>query len=240
MKLRIPFDELRNAIEQTSHEHHYLIDRKNHEIILISELEDDYEKKLEKVKGNDFIAIKPRMPGDDLMIMESFAYRLQEDNFELAERFHTILEQKKPFKNFKELINQHPELREKWFVYNNKEMINKAMNWLCNNEIELEDNSFMPKIEIKELKVGEVELPEEFAGFGPAACMNCNNKDGFKTRYFELSTPAENMLIEREIKKIMKKKFRIEKYGHICGGEKEILTSSKCSKCKSTDIFEDF
>ncbi len=238
MKLKIPFNELKDAIEQASYEHHYLIDQKNHKIIFISEYEDDYEKKLEEVESEDFIGIEPRMPEDDFRIMESFVYGIQEKDFELAEKFHKTLEQKKPFKNFKELINQHPVVREKWFAYRDKELANEAMNWLCINNIELEDNSFMPKI--KELTSDEVKLPEEFAGFGPVACMKCNNKEGFKTRYFELNVPSENMLIEKKIKRIMKKMYQIDDYGCIGGGDKEILTSSECQKCKSSEIFEDF
>jgi len=114
------------------------------------------------------------------------------------------------------------------------------MNWLCINNFELEDHSFMSKIEIKELNADEVSLPEEFENFGPVACMKCNNKEGFKTRYFELNVPSENMLIEKEINRIMKEKYGVEEYGCIGGGEKEILTSSECLKCKSKEIFEDF
>ncbi len=240
MKLKIPFDELKDAIEQASYEHHYLVDTKNHKIIFISEHEDEPEKKLEEVENDDFIGIEPRMPEDDFRMMESFVYEIQENDFELAEKFHSILEQKKPFKNFKELLDQYPKLEQKWFAYKDKELSNEAMNWLCMNDIELEDNSFMPKIEIKELKAEEVKLPEEFESFGPVACLKCNNKDGFKTRYFELNVPSENMLTEKEIKRIMKEKYGVDDYGCIGGGEKEILTISECPKCKSTDIFEDF
>ena len=240
MKLKISFNEIKDAIEQASYEHHYLIDKKNHTLIFVSELEDDYEKKLKEVESDDFISFEPRMPDDDFNIIESFVYEIQEEDFELAEKLHKILEQRKPFKHFKEIINPNPELREKWFAHRDKELANEAMNWLCINNIELEGKSFMPKIEIKELKPDEVKLPEEFEGFGPVACMKCNNKEGIKTRYFELNIPSENMLIEKEIKRVMKEKYRIDDYGCIGGGEKEILTSSECPKCKSKEIFEDF
>lgn len=240
MRLKIPFDEIKDAIEQASYEHHYLIDKKNHKIVFISELEGDYEKKLEEAENDNFICIEPRMPDDDYRIMESFVYEIQETNPELAEEFHTVLEQRKPFRNFKELVNQNPELREKWFAHRDKELTNEAMNWLCINDVELEDKSFIPNIEIKELKSDEVKLPKEFDGFGPVACMNCNSEEGFKTRYFELSYSSGNMLIEKEIKRIMKETYGLEDYGCIGGGEKVILTSSECQKCKSANIFEDF
>ncbi len=95
-------------------------------------------------------------------------------------------------------------------------------------------------VEIKELTADEVELPEEFDTFGSIACMNCNNHEKIKTRYFELNTANENIFIDREIKRIMKKKYNIKDYGCIAGGDKEILTYTECQKCGSTNIFEDF
>ena len=50
MRLRIPFNEIRDAIEHASYEHHYLIDTKKHTIVFISEYEDDHEKKLEDIE----------------------------------------------------------------------------------------------------------------------------------------------------------------------------------------------
>ena len=36
MKLKIPFDEIKDAIEQASFEHHYLIDKKSHKMVFIT------------------------------------------------------------------------------------------------------------------------------------------------------------------------------------------------------------
>lgn len=238
MKLKIKFDELKDAIELASFEHHYLIDKKNNHIIFISEYEDNPEKKLEEMEGEDFIGIEPRMPEDDFRIMQSFIYKIRD--FHLARKFDEVLNKRKPFRNFKEMLEQHPEIKDKWFAHRDKELTNETINWLCINKIELKDKSFIPKIEIKELMPDEVKLPEEFAGFGPIECMKCNNQEGIKTRYFELNVSSENMLIEKEINKIMKEKFGIKKYGHFGGGDKEVLTCSECPKCKSNEIFEDF
>ncbi len=237
MRLKIKFDEIKYAIEQASVEQHYFIDKKNHQVILISESKEDYKKKLEEAENDNFIAIEPRMP--DQEIMESFVYNMTEDTFGIAEKFYDVLEQRKPVMKFLELINQLPELKKKWFKYKDKKMANETMNWLCINEIELEDKSFIPNIKIKELSIDEVKLPEEWETFGPVTCMNCHNKEGLITRYFELNVSNENMLIDKEIKRIMKEKYGIDDYGCIGGGDKEVLTASECPKCKSTHIFED-
>lgn len=238
MKLKMPFNELKDAIEGASHERRYFIDKKSHRILFISEYEEDYQRKMGEVENDNFIAIQPRMPVDDFEMMQSFVYMLSD--FGLAQEFHEALNRRAPFMNFKELLDKRSELLEQWHNHRDNEIKNEAMNFLCENEIELADNSFMPKIEIRELKPDEVNLPEGFEGFGPIECMECRNKEGIRTRYFELSHSAENMLIGREIKRMMKKNFGIEDYGHIGGGDKEILTSSECPNCKSKEVFEDF
>ena len=71
MKLKIPFEEIKDAIEQASFEHYYLIDKNNHKIIFISEYEDDYEKKLERVNDDNFIEIPSKMLDEDFQVMQS-------------------------------------------------------------------------------------------------------------------------------------------------------------------------
>ena len=83
-------------------------------------------------------------------------------------------------------------------------------------------------------------MPEDTKGFDPAACLNCNNKEGLKARFFLINATTENALIEKETKRIMKEKYGIEDYGHYVDGEKELLTASKCPKCGSEDIIWDY
>jgi hypothetical protein len=238
MKLKIPFNEIKDAIESARYENHYIIDKKKNKIIFISEIEADYTQKLEETEGKNFICIQPKLPQEDFDIMHSFLYELQD--FNLSQELEKVLKKRKPFQQFKIFLIKHPELQEKWYKYKDNELKNKTMNWLFTNKIELEDKSFIPKIEIKELKPNEVKLPEGFDGFGPVECMNCKNKKDFKTRYFELNISNDNLLIDNEINKIMEEKYKIKDYGHISGGEKEILTVSECPNCKNTNIFQDF
>ncbi|MBD3203183.1 hypothetical protein GF327_02735 [Candidatus Woesearchaeota archaeon] len=238
MKLKIPFFDILDAFENASYENHYFIDTKNHKIIFISEYETDSEKRYEELNPEEVIGFEERTPDQDYRIMQSFVYKIKDEN--VSEEFINALNRSKPFRNFRDLLNKYSMLSEKWFEHRNKEITNEAMNWLCDNDIELEDKSFMPKIEIKELEKEKVNFPEGFKNFGGIECMNCKNRKKIKTRYFQLSHDIENRLIDKQIKKIMKDKYGIEKYGHISGGEKEILTSAKCPKCGSEDVFMDF
>ena len=208
MKLNIDFEDLVNAFENSNVDKHYLIDIKNNELIAVDETSDDAQKHLEKMDDKRYILISPRRPEADLFDMELFAYEIRD--FGLAEKIHRILKRKVPSKIFKDLLDKHPELKEKWIKYQYNIIKNETINWLCENDIELENQQLIPEIEIKEMTRDEIKnLPEELKGFGPFACLNCHNKEGLKARWFTLSIAPENILVEKEIQRIMKEKFDI-------------------------------
>ena len=131
------------------------------------------------MENDNFIGIPPRMPNDDFSIMQSFVYEI--GDFNLGRKFEEALSRKKPFKNFRALIDYYPKLKEQWFAHRDKEIVNEAMNCLCDNDIELEDKSFIPKIDIRELAKDQVKLQDEWKTFGHVACVRCNNKEGIRT-----------------------------------------------------------
>lgn len=237
-KLKIKFNDIKDAIDDGSFDNYYFIDKMNHKIVFISAYEEDYENKLKNLENNNFIKIPFLTTGDILNMMQSFVYTLED--FNLCKKIDEAVNKKKPFRNFKELINKYPNLRKKWFEYKDKELINETMDWLFEKKIELKDKSFIPKVEIKELKTEEVKFPDDFGSFRPIVCMNCNNKDDLKTRYFEVNVSNENLFVDNEINKIMEEEYGLKNYGHISSSEIDILTYSSCPKCKSDEIFEDF
>lgn len=240
MKLKIDFNELVDAFGEANVDHHCIIDTKENKIIYINEeIESDASEKLEKMEDERYIALPARLPQNDFAIMEGFVYELGESSFDLAEKFHNVLESRKPFRKFKDILLEYPEIREKWFKYKDNEIRNQTINWLCENNIELENQQLIPAVKINELR-GSEDLPKEIKGFGPAACLNCRNEEGLKTRFFLVNVAPENTLIEKETKRIMKEKYGITHYGNFTGGEKELLTASKCPKCGNEDIFWDY
>lgn len=240
MKINIEFEELIDAYEDSNVTHLYFIDTKNNEIIFVNEaVDDDASEKFEELEDERYLYIPPRLPQDEFSIMEMFVYAIED--FDLAEKFHGVLEGKKPFRNFKNLLYGYPGLREKWFEYKHNTIKNETINWLCENDIEIENQKIMPKIEIRELNREELkDLPEEIKGFSPFACLKCHNKTGIKARWFTLNIAPENRLIEEETQRIMKEKFDIGHHGNFGGGEQEFLTAAKCPKCGSEKIFWDF
>lgn len=241
MKLNIKFDELVSAFENSNWDNHYFVDTNENKLIYINETMDNHQEELEKMEDKRYIPIPKRMPEDNFKIMEFFVYELGETDFELSEKFHEVLEQRNPFRNFKDLLLEHPETREKWFKYKDNYIKNETINWLCEKGIELENQQLIPNIEIMELNQDEIDnLPEEIRDFGPMGCLNCNNEEGLMARFFSLNVPQENVLIEREVKRIIKEKYGINQFGVSSGWENELLTVSKCPKCGSEDIFWDY
>ena len=245
IKIIIDIDELVWAFENSSVSQHYFIDTKENEIIHINEeLDEDVEEKLEEMANERYIVIPERMPSEDINIMKSFLYYLEgeRNDISIINEFHYALDRRKPFRNFKELLNNYPKIKEQWFKYKENKIKDEIIDWLFVNNIELE-HPLIPNIKIKELTKEEIlKLPSEITDFMPLDCMDCGNEEGIKARYFVPSVPIENAMIDEEIKNIMKNKYKIENFGVTGGGEIEgdILTYAECHKCGSYNIFWDF
>jgi len=174
------------------------------------------------------------------MIMEMFVYEKIQDT-QIAEKFNQVLERKKPFRNFKDLLFDYPDLQKQWFTYHREHLKNKTINWLCLNNIELENQNLTPTIQIKELTPEEIQhLPDEIKDFKPYACLHCHNQKGMKARIFSINISPENKLIEQETQRIMKEQFGITHHSGWSGGEQEFLTASRCTQCGSEEIFWDY
>ncbi len=243
MKLNLDFEELVDAFEDSSAIHIYHIDTKKSELIYyndgVGELVGVKEKLDSCSVDGRYIYIPSRRPQHNFHIMEMFAYEI--NDFDIAEKFHNALERKKPFRIFKEILHEHPKLREKWFEYKHNTIKNETINWLCENNIELENQQLIPEIKIKEMSSSEIQnLPGELKGFSPFACLNCHNKEGLKARWFTINLAPENRLIEKETERIMKEKFDINHHGNFSGGKQGFLTAAKCPKCSGEGIFWDY
>jgi hypothetical protein len=157
MKLKIDFDEIATAFEFSDVMNHYFIDMRENEVVYVNEaVEDDAKKRLEEIEeaGNRYVHIQTRLPDYNFHVMECFVYELQEqeEDSELADKLYEALHQSNPFRNFKELLAQHPEVREKWFSYKDRAIRNEAIDWLCEKGIELENQELILKVEVDEVK----------------------------------------------------------------------------------------
>jgi hypothetical protein len=242
MKINIDFGDLCEAFEICNVSNHFFIDLEKNEIISVNEeIDDDSEKKLEEINENKYIIIPERIPNEDFSIMELFIYEIAEKDFQLSDKFHEAIQKSKPFKRFKELLDEHSELKDKWFKFKENSIKNDVINWLFENKIILENQRLIPDIKISEMNKEEIEkLPAESKELLPMACLNCENEGHIPSRFFLLNHDNENMMIDEEIKRIMKEEYGINNYGFMATGKELILTYAKCPKCGSEDIFWDY
>ncbi len=246
IKLNIDFDEISEGIENASVDKHYIIDTKEGKIIYINDaIETNAAEKLEEIDNDEtgkYRDIPAKLPEDNFRSMELFVYSLGEEEVKLSEKFHNALKNKKPFHNFKRLLEDYPEIRQRWFKFKEREIKNETINWLEANDIKLENQEGMDKVEIIELKENKLNdiMPEDFKDFQPTECLNCHNTERLNARIFSVNLAAENAFIEKEIKRIMKDQYNIESYGNLGGGKQELLTAASCPKCNSQDVMWDF
>lgn len=241
MRLTIDLEELVDAFEESDIMHHFFIDTEKNKLIYINEaIDEDASEQLDKMDDDRYLMIPVRLPQDNFMIMETFVYEKIQDN-KIAEKFNQALERKKPFRNFKDLLFDYPDLREQWLAYKDHYFRNETINWLCDNNIELANQHLIPEIEIRELTKDEIcDFTDEIKDFAPVRCMNCHNEKEFTRRLFIINVSPENKLVEQETKYIMKEKFNVTHYGWWSGEDTNILTVSRCPKCQSEHIIWDY
>tara|TARA_R110002126_G_C10333519_1_gene490107 strand:- start:116 stop:532 length:417 start_codon:yes stop_codon:yes gene_type:complete len=93
------------------------------------EFKEIFRKDLEKINGNKTGFIKIEIPENfqSFKIMERFVVQLNDQNFK--SELQDILGNKKPFRNFKNTIDQS-EFRQSWFDFKQKELEKTVENQL--------------------------------------------------------------------------------------------------------------
>lgn len=96
-------------------------------------------------------------------------------------------------------------------------------------------------IGIGEISLNELgeskEIGESCKGFGPEDCMDCENTEEFKVRFFLLSRCPETGKEEEWLDKTMKEKYGIEHFAvGIFGNNKGLVGSAVCAICGSHNV----
>lgn len=99
---------------------------------------EDWLDEIEKIENNidNYYEIDPLKSSDSFKIMEDFAYTLDDSN-SLKDKLIQALSKRKPFREFKFVIDNSDKYRQKWFDFKNQEL----QNWVSEkvNEINNED-----------------------------------------------------------------------------------------------------
>lgn len=80
----------------------------------------DVKKKLKK-NAKEYLAFKAMDSHESMKVIRVFIANIDDDNIRL--RFEDAINFKKPFQNFKQLLNNYMDLREQWFVYKDAQYI---------------------------------------------------------------------------------------------------------------------
>lgn len=238
----IDFEMLVDAFQESNLNHIFYLDTKKGELIYYNDLIDepeDFKEKWDEYEENPrYIGLPTRDAHDDYFIMESFVYTLP--NTQLAEQFHSALAQEKPFRKFRHLLQEHPDLQKKWYQYQYNSLKNETINWLYEHNIELSGQQLVPEINIMELNESEIQqLPGDLRNYCTLACLRCATKN-LCARWFSCSVQPENKVIEKKIELIMKNEFNVERFNHFLRGKKHYLITAKCPKCGFEHFICDF
>jgi DNA polymerase III alpha subunit len=248
-KIQVQADlkEICILFEDSSIEHRGYLDLKTGEIIQIfDDIMDPDEKEFLEDKVNEggerYIAIPNAKSYEGYQEMEDFIETV--NSVKLKERLYKAITKKGAFKQFKDVLNSYPKERERWFKFKDEMVMARVNEWLEKGGIEI-----IPQkpIEIKEISSREIseskEIEESWKGFCARGCLECDNEEEFKERYFVISRCPDSEEEEHWLDETLKKKFGLKHNGITAGifnDSRGLINSAVCGKCGSHDIFFDF
>jgi hypothetical protein len=237
--------ELCAAFEDSSIDHRYYYDLETGGIIL-DFLDITEREKLNKIAGEDTLERCRYLPiaesHEEYEDMKEFIETVKGTH--LKEKLYIAISGRGAFRRFKDVLNSYPKERERWFKFKDERVTERVNKWLEDEGIEI-----IPKkpIEIKEISSREIfessEIEEAWKGFGARGCLDCDNEDEFKERYFIISRCPDSEEEQDWLDETLKKRYGIKNYGIGAGvfnDSRGLVTSTVCRKCGSHDIFFDF
>jgi hypothetical protein len=93
-------------------------------------------------------------------------------------------------------------------------------------------------MELKEVKVSV--LPKEISDMTPIECMDCGFDGLIPKKFYRVFPDINNDEEYEELCKLIKKELGHESFGQTGDDKGFIITVSRCPRCNSESIFEDF
>jgi hypothetical protein len=135
-KLKIDLSELTDAIEHgSSYEVEYYLNAESGEVVMVA---DEALTGIEPPEIDDrFVLIPPVASHEGYQDMEDFITTVEDQT--LQKLLWVAIDGKGAFRRFKNVLYDHPEVRERWFVFEDARMRQRVLEWLDDEGIELID-----------------------------------------------------------------------------------------------------
>jgi len=141
-KVKIDMIELIDAFDNCRIGFEYYLDIKTGEILFTSyecmdtEEIEKIDEQLESEPGR-YLNIPTDSSSEGYTDMEAFAETVKDER--LKEKLWIALDGRGAFRRFKDVLLDYPEERQRWFNFKEERLKSRAMEWLKENEIEIED-----------------------------------------------------------------------------------------------------
>ncbi len=134
-KLKIAFEEIVDAMLDSSDDIYYYIDTRANEILPVSPFLDGI-KESEKYDSDDRYLLIPKIPSrQSYEFMVEFTETVTDP--QLKKFLSIALDGKGAFRRFKNVLDEYPEERKRWFDFEYEKVKEIASEWLKDEEIEL-------------------------------------------------------------------------------------------------------
>jgi hypothetical protein len=133
----VNLDELCEAMDNSSYENEYYLDLDTGEILFLSEYMDDEDAEPLRDRIDDdperYELIPRAESREGYRDMQDFIATL--DNEHLAGLLKIAINSRGAFRRFKDVLLDYPEEREKWFLFRDDRMDERAIEWLDSIDI---------------------------------------------------------------------------------------------------------
>ena len=130
--LKVDLDQLCEALEDASYEHDFYLDMESGEIIFLSEYMEDKDSKRLKVRIEKDFGRYEYIPKAESYEghrdMQDFIATVEDER--VAELLEVAINGRGAFRRFKDVLLNYPEERERWFIFKDDRMEERAHDWL--------------------------------------------------------------------------------------------------------------
>ncbi|MHB9131401.1 MAG: UPF0158 family protein [Armatimonadota bacterium] len=146
-RLKIDAGDLQLAFESGNFESSFYVDLQTGKVVLSGDpsMCDEVEEINELIEEDPgrFTFIEPMSSREGFRLMEDFVETLT--SARVQDHLIQALQQRHPFRNFKDALLDYPNLREEWFAFHDEAMRDYARQWLEEHDIDADLVDYLPE-----------------------------------------------------------------------------------------------